>query len=775
MTTSFHYQSPRVEEDAAFLDLNPPNVAVDDFSCMPQFATYPAADCDSIVLSKLDDFPLDSSLWDNFNPDSFASTEPSNPLYTAALNDIWSTDFNSLPDLSSICFDTPQMGHVSPNLFSPDTTFSESALPSSPDSDDPNQRLNWVKSTLKDLALARAAKDTRPVSQRTKQMDASIELYLQLQNDISSGFQEDCNFAAQSMVLQHSSTTLSDSSFDTNYFSVTGSPGSSTGTVPELSPASMTRAGSVSAGSSRTAVPPATGGVEMVLDMNLNETTSLPRKRRPKTIEERQRYIAVRRQGACEWHRKQRKRCTCVDKKETAITTVKRKKLMKNVQSPSQHCSGALLPLSGGDRWRRTNVRPSSGPLECSSALEGGLVPEITLQCRGDRPCNDPHCLQCCCGSAKPTTPPLPVLAQSRSVRQVHKPIINCGTLQLIERKSPIGPTDCDPGHVLQSPPPDLLQSRTETQAPFPSRQQNAVGLPGSVRPVQDLHIHIIASPGRPSSSLDPQLSSGNTGDTPIWHMPEHSGVRMPSHRRVDAAVSAPAGAGDRPPNSRLNVVPEPSTIHVNVETVFTDGQSRVTSRATSRSQTDNSSMGITSLTVDRVVRLILRTILRLSTQSSPLLPPSTNSSGQCYHSPLPEAARNRLSWAGPRKFLAFATNVQGGLSPTREQCGAKVLVTPTSIALEQAAVTNDKQQCIPSLGRRLEAKQSNRPLSKNMPSNFHAIARTSAYANSAVVCPDALMALAFSRRRFLSHHDYPEPTKPNSAASSSGQWSEHR
>ncbi|KLJ08724.1 hypothetical protein EMPG_15838 [Blastomyces silverae] len=768
MTTSFLYQSPRAEEDAAFLDLNLPNVAVDDFSCMPQFDTFPAADCEPIDLSKLDDFPLDSSLWDNFNPDLFASTEPSIPLSTAALNDIWSTDFNSLPDPSSICFDTPQMGHVSPNLFSPDTTFAESALPS-PDLDDSHQRLNWVKSTLKDLALARAAKDTRPVSQRTKQMDASIELYLQLQNDISSGFQEDCNPAAQSMVWQHSSTTVSDSSFDTNSFSVTGSPGSSTGTVPELSPASMTRTGSASAGPSRTAPPPATGGVEMVLDMNLNETTSLPRKHRPKTHEERQRYIAVRRQGACEWHRKQRKRCTCVDKTESTITTVKRKKLMKHVQSPSQHYSGAVLPLSGGDRWGRTNFRPSR-PLESSSALDGCLVPVIAWQCCGDRPCNDPQCLYCCCGSDEPATQPLPVMAQARPVRQVHKPIITRGTLQVIERQSPIGPTDCDPGHVLQSHPPDLLQTRAETQLPIPSRPQNTVGLRGSFGPVQDLHIHIIASPGRPSSSLDPQLSIGNTGDTSTWPMPEHSGSRMPGHRRVDAAVSAPAGAGDRPPNSRLSVAPEPPTIRVDVEAVYRDGQSMARSRA----QTDSSTMGLASLTVHRTVRLILRTILRLATRSSSLLPSSSNSR-QCYRSVgktgMPHAIRNgstsHSEWREPSttmsvmllalgclfvspflSIIAFILllrvtrsrskssqlartaeiprnrGAQVRLSPTREQCGAKISVTPTSIVGKQATAINDRQQCIFSLGRRIEAKQSNRPLSRNMPFNFHTITR---------------------------------------------------
>ncbi|QSS61027.1 hypothetical protein I7I51_05835 [Histoplasma capsulatum] len=263
MSTSFHYQSTCVEEDSAYLDLTLPNVVADDFSFAPQSNTYPAANCGPIDLSKLDEsISFDNVLWDHFNLDLLGfATESSIHPSTSPLNDIWSTDFNSLPDPSSICFDTPQMGYASPAFFSAeaDTISTDRTLPS-PDSDDSIQRLNW------------------------------------LQNDLRSGFQEECAPAAQSMVWQPSSTTISDSSFDNNSFSLTGSPGSSTGTVPELSPASITRVGSASAGPSRPTPLPASGGVQMVLDMNLNETTSLPRKHRPKTQEERQRaHVSIRR------------------------------------------------------------------------------------------------------------------------------------------------------------------------------------------------------------------------------------------------------------------------------------------------------------------------------------------------------------------------------------------------------------------------------------------------------------------------------------------------
>ncbi|EER37843.1 phosphoglycerate mutase [Histoplasma capsulatum H143] len=370
------------------------------------------------------------------------------------------------------------MGYASPTFFSADadTNSTDPTLPS-PNSDDSIQRLNWVRSTLKDLALARAAKDTRPVSQKTKQMDASIELYLQLQNDLSSGFQEECAPAAQSMVWQPSSTTISDSSFDNNSFSLTGSPGSSTGTVPELSPASITRVGSASAGPSRPTPLPASGGVQMVLDMNLNETTSLPRKHRPKTQEERQRYIAVRRQGACEWHRKQRKRCTCVDKTNSALTTAKRKKLMKHVQTSQQHCSSAVTPASAGDRWRRTNVRPCSGPLRSSPTPQVCLIPKSTWRCDGALSCTDPECLECC-GNEEPIAQRLQVVVQSSVDCQRHKPYINRGTLELIEWQPWGEPSDDHRRYTLLPPVRESLEPASQAQRAIQSRLQTTT-VPG--------------------------------------------------------------------------------------------------------------------------------------------------------------------------------------------------------------------------------------------------------------------------------------------------------
>ncbi|OAX85537.1 hypothetical protein ACJ72_00075 [Emergomyces africanus] len=554
--TTFRYQSPRVDEETAYLDLNLPNVAVDDFSFMPQMDSYPADNCDSIDFSKFD-IPLEDSFWANFNPDLFTSTtEPSFPPSASASNDFWLTDLNSLSEPSSICFDTPHMGQASPNFSSPDTTFADTALPSV-DSDDSNLRLSWVKSTLRDLALARAAKDTRPVSQQTKQMDASIELYLQLQNDIGSGFQEQCDPAAQTMVWQQSSTSTGGSSFDNNSFSATGSPGSSTGTVPELSPTSSTRAGSTSAGTSRAAAQPSTtGGVQMILDMNLNETTSLPRKHRPKTLEERQRYIAVRRQGACEWHRKQRKRCTCVDKTDSAITSVKRKQPMKHVQKVSQHCPGAVQPVSARDRWRSTNVQPSDGPLESWLTQDDSSIPNVTRRsCRGQA-CHDPQCPECCCRSDDPVTQRLEATVHASDARQLHNPYTTRGRRLLIDKQSWRESMDCGqhPGSVFPPPSPDIQETRSETQQPISAHSQNRISSSRSPWAVQDLHIQIIASPGRSSPVVNPQPSVGDMREVPVYSQTVIYANSTPAQRRLDAPIFTPAAARveDRLLSSRL-------------------------------------------------------------------------------------------------------------------------------------------------------------------------------------------------------------------------------
>jgi hypothetical protein len=53
---------------------------------------------------------------------------------------------------------------------------------------------------------------------------------------------------------------------------------------------------------------PVSGGVEMVLDLNMNARAFLPKKQKARTKAQRENYINVRRNGACEKHRKRHKK-----------------------------------------------------------------------------------------------------------------------------------------------------------------------------------------------------------------------------------------------------------------------------------------------------------------------------------------------------------------------------------------------------------------------------------------------------------------------------------
>lgn len=46
----------------------------------------------------------------------------------------------------------------------------------------------------------------------------------------------------------------------------------------------------------------------MVLDLNMNATTNLPKKQKPRSQAQKENYIKARKFGACEKHKKQHKR-----------------------------------------------------------------------------------------------------------------------------------------------------------------------------------------------------------------------------------------------------------------------------------------------------------------------------------------------------------------------------------------------------------------------------------------------------------------------------------
>lgn len=136
---------------------------------------------------------------------------------------------------------------------------------------------------FRQMVEAQAAADPRIASAKEKRREAAIALHLQrlcdataLEVDMSS----DSN-------TSFSSPNLSDSMRE----SFSPQPANAS---PESPPAPPPAQGS--------------GGMELVLDLNMNATTNLPKKQKPRSQAQRENYIKARKYGACEKHKKQHKR-----------------------------------------------------------------------------------------------------------------------------------------------------------------------------------------------------------------------------------------------------------------------------------------------------------------------------------------------------------------------------------------------------------------------------------------------------------------------------------
>jgi len=95
---------------------------------------------------------------------------------------------------------------------------------------------------------------------------------------------------------------------------------------------------------------PVSGGVEMVLDLNMNARAFLPKKQKARTKAQRENYINVRRNGACEKHRKRHKKCDCLEKASARFDNSS--KVSKNSRAMSrnrQYDSNNRFLLPGED------------------------------------------------------------------------------------------------------------------------------------------------------------------------------------------------------------------------------------------------------------------------------------------------------------------------------------------------------------------------------------------------------------------------------------------
>ncbi|PWY90917.1 hypothetical protein BO70DRAFT_358388 [Aspergillus heteromorphus CBS 117.55] len=149
---------------------------------------------------------------------------------------------------------------------------------------------------IRQMVELQAAADPGCLSSKEKRMEASIAIHLQRLQDA----------AMQELDLSSNSSTTFPSPrwSDSAQMSVSQS---GTWATPATSPSSETL------GNPSTSAEP-TGGMEMVLDLNMNTTTNVPKKQKPRSRAQKENYIKVRKAGACEKHRKQHKRCNCLEK-----------------------------------------------------------------------------------------------------------------------------------------------------------------------------------------------------------------------------------------------------------------------------------------------------------------------------------------------------------------------------------------------------------------------------------------------------------------------------
>lgn len=188
---------------------------------------------------------------------------------------------NSLPGFSQLEFSDMANGDLSRDAFldqSPDMGLMPEPTPTL----DENMYLDYSSFDFRQLVEAQAAADPRIASAKEKRREAAIALHLQRLCDATA--------------LEVEMSSDSNTSFS--------SPNLSDSTYESFSPQSAS-----ASPKSIPAPPPTQGsrGMELVLDLNMNATTNLPKKQKPRSQAQKENYIKARKYGACEKHKRQHK------------------------------------------------------------------------------------------------------------------------------------------------------------------------------------------------------------------------------------------------------------------------------------------------------------------------------------------------------------------------------------------------------------------------------------------------------------------------------------
>ncbi|KAL5003652.1 hypothetical protein BDV10DRAFT_153882 [Aspergillus recurvatus] len=193
-------------------------------------------------------------------------------------------------------------------------------------------------SSFRDLVETQAALDPRCYSQKEKRRDAAIALHLQRMQD---------ELLSEMNTPSLSSNHLSSPNWSESSLEVTPERSfpQSTSPVPESQTSPL-------AGPQSGAAP-----MQLVLDLNMNATTNVPKKQKPRSRAQRENYIKARKYGVCEKHRKQHKRCNCLEKAAAAHLDVNASRAISSTLSLQTNYERVLINKSP-----QRSVQSPTGP-----------------------------------------------------------------------------------------------------------------------------------------------------------------------------------------------------------------------------------------------------------------------------------------------------------------------------------------------------------------------------------------------------------------------------
>ncbi|PYI30053.1 hypothetical protein BP00DRAFT_416725 [Aspergillus indologenus CBS 114.80] len=256
--------------------------------------------------------------------------------------------YETYPGLS---LNSPQIGLSANDAIQPLPTLSDQELAGLTFDDAWPQEATYPEdpfyASIRQMVEAQAMADSGCSTLKEKRRDASIAIHLQRLHEASSS----------EFVPSTSSTTFPSPCWSGSAQSSTGSCATpANGSSPDMSEKDQVTTPQAS---------PSSGAMELVLDLNMNTTTNVPKKQKPRSKAQKESYIKVRKYGACEKHRKQHKRCNCLEK--AAALGLANGSFVSSTHAVAQSATNTQVHVHGRGNerhisWKQANISPTLQP-----------------------------------------------------------------------------------------------------------------------------------------------------------------------------------------------------------------------------------------------------------------------------------------------------------------------------------------------------------------------------------------------------------------------------